>query len=223
MNLQFTIKKLYKTFPFSSSPSPLQRGFTLFEILVATSLMILIGLIGTGILFDVLRGSNKVEITNKVKQNGNFTLDLLERQIRNSPVIYSGIDDQGRGIPISSSTGCLNNIIVQDPGPPEVYTRFYLVPEGQENGFIAMAQDSNIANLPQASDSNISSKSITNRDLVSGVSLSPSDACFTVTYTQGAPLLVAISFTLTQGRQAPSRNDFIVSVPFSTSVSQRTY
>ncbi len=222
MNLQFTIKKLHKT-PSPLPPPPASRGFTLFEILVATSLMILIGLIGSGILFGVLKGANKVEITNKIKQNGNFALDLMERKIRNAQAVYAGVDAQGRGIPISSSSGCLNNIIIHDPGPPAVYARFYLVTEGQENGFIALAEDSSITNLPEPTATNVSSKTVTNRDLVTGVSLSPNNACFVATHTQGAPLLITISFTLSQGRQAPSRNDFTIEVPFSTSVSQRIY
>ncbi len=63
------------------------RGFTLIELLVVMSIMTVIGVIGLGIFSSVLRGSNKANVINEVKENGQQTLDVMERYIRNAQTV----------------------------------------------------------------------------------------------------------------------------------------
>lgn len=199
-------------------------GFTLFEILVVITVMITIGLVGSDILLNVIKGANKVEITNKVKQNGSLAMDVMERKIRNALSVYSGVDVAGIGIPITSSEACLTNIIVKNSGPPDVYSRFFLVPEGAQNGYIAMAEDSAIDELPDVGDATLTAKTLTNFDDVGGVSVTATPVpCFTTFYNPTQPLVIRVSFTLRQAKKAPSRQDFVAQVPFETTISLRTY
>src|SRR3989344_764838 len=59
-----------------------RRGFTLVELLVV--LGILSATVGSTLLFltSTLKGSNQASIVAEVKQNGQVTLDLLEREVR---------------------------------------------------------------------------------------------------------------------------------------------
>ena len=197
------------------------NGFTLFELLVVVAVMIVIGLVGSDILINVVKGSNKVEIINKVKQNGSSVLDQMERKIRSATVVYSSVNGNGTGVVVDAINNgqCLTQIITKSAGPPDVYTKFFLVAEGAQNGYIATAQAATLASLPVSA---ALSQSITNTDGVSGVSLA-SGACFDTTYSAGYPLVVTISFTLQQAKNAPSRQDFVATVPFKTTISLRTY
>lgn len=60
------------------------KGFTLIEILVVIALLGVLGLILTNILTQVLRGQNKINTINLVKQNGQVILDKLSSEIRSA-------------------------------------------------------------------------------------------------------------------------------------------
>lgn len=61
-----------------------KRGFTIIELLVVVSIMVILGIIFTNILIDALRGRNKVKAINQVKQNGQVVLDKLSNEIRDA-------------------------------------------------------------------------------------------------------------------------------------------
>src|SRR3989338_2133305 len=59
-----------------------KRAFTLIEFLVVLGILALV--VGSITLFltSVLKGTNQANVLSEVKQNGQATLDSLERQIR---------------------------------------------------------------------------------------------------------------------------------------------
>lgn len=59
-----------------------KRGFTMIELIVVVSVIVLLGLIFTDILVQTLRGQNKVRILNQVKQNGQVVMEKLSTSIR---------------------------------------------------------------------------------------------------------------------------------------------
>lgn len=59
-----------------------KQGFTLIELLVVVTIMVIMGVIFTSILIESLRGRNKVNAINQVKQNGQVVLDRLSNEIR---------------------------------------------------------------------------------------------------------------------------------------------
>jgi len=61
-----------------------QQGFTLIEILVMTSILVIASVIATGIFFTVLRSNTKSRVETKLKEKGQFVTGVLERMVRNA-------------------------------------------------------------------------------------------------------------------------------------------
>lgn len=61
-----------------------RQGFTLIEILVAVTLMVVIMTIGSTVLISLLRATAKAKIMTTAQQSGNYALEVMERMIRNA-------------------------------------------------------------------------------------------------------------------------------------------
>lgn len=66
-----------------------QRGFTLLEILVSIGVIAIIGTLLSQIFFSITRSNVKGEVLKEVKQNGEFSLQIMERLLRNARSITS--------------------------------------------------------------------------------------------------------------------------------------
>lgn len=62
----------------------MKKGFTLLEILVVLSLFVLVSLLANQVFFSALRGTSKSDATTLVKQNGNYALSVMQRNLYNS-------------------------------------------------------------------------------------------------------------------------------------------
>lgn len=71
-----------------------QKGFSLLEILVVLTVFSLLAIISTTTVLLSLRGTQKSAITAKVRQNIDFTVATVERQIRNANNIVACNSDQ---------------------------------------------------------------------------------------------------------------------------------
>lgn len=60
------------------------KGLSLIEILIVISVFAIIGILSSTSLFLTLRNAKKSESLVKVKENLNYSLAVIERQIRNS-------------------------------------------------------------------------------------------------------------------------------------------
>lgn len=104
------------------------RGFTLIELLVVMSIFVIVGGLIVATLFISLRGSNKSETMAVVKENGNFALSQMVKQIRyarsldapascvptsNSPTLtITSLADDGQttfSCPVSQATPITSN------------------------------------------------------------------------------------------------------------------
>ncbi len=184
-------------------------GFTLIEFIVVLGIL---GFIVTStVLFlnSVLRGANQTNITQEVKQNGQVILDSLDKEIRGS------IDVSGIGVGPDYTT-----IELIRPNGNPLYIKC-LGATATQNDRIGTAVS---ASGPPASDSGYTS--ISNDNRVSGVEVT---GCkfniVTASVSQGAtvPAVVVVSFTVSQGLDAPYRQDFAASAPFVTTISLRAY
>jgi len=61
-----------------------QSGYTLVELLAASSIIVIVSGLIVGILYSTLRGSNKTKVTNDVAQNGNFALSIISNVALNA-------------------------------------------------------------------------------------------------------------------------------------------
>lgn len=101
------------------------KGFTLIEILIVVGIMVTLGFIFTDIFLQTLRGGNKVNTVNRVKQNGQVVLDQLTNEIRQADKIVC----TGNFSIISTDT-----IVIYKNGQ---YSRFRLQsPTEDANGYI---------------------------------------------------------------------------------------
>ena len=186
-----------------------QQGFTLIELLVVVAIMAVIAGITSDLFVSILKGANKANVMNEIKQNGNYVLDVMERNIRNAKTITK-IDDR--------------TIVLQDNNGQ--YIQFKIYPpdltnlSDKKNGYITIATNTleDFTNLE---------KVLTNTHPISGASVQ--DGLFTVvspTPPDQNPSYVSISFTVLQAENAPSRQDYKIGgngLVFQTTVSLRTY
>lgn len=61
-----------------------QKGFTLVELLVVVSLIIIVVGVTGDIVVSLVRSYNKTQITTEVEQNATFVMTKLERELRNA-------------------------------------------------------------------------------------------------------------------------------------------
>lgn len=181
-------------------------GFTLIEFLVVLGLLSLT--VGATLLFltSVLKGSNQANVVSETKQNGQFVLDSLERQIRNATGAANGANTKHLVL------NRLNALPLQIKCFDEV--------SGTSNGYIGTVEDSNTG-VPGVSDGSYSP--ITNIDPISGVSIQDCSMMVQPESSGGvSPPIVTISFKVQQGVKAPSRQDFMANLDFQTRISLRS-
>jgi len=74
----------------------LQKGMSLLEILVVVAIFSILGVIVTRSVLLTLRGSKKSESQVKVRENVNYALAVIERQLRNADSIVTCPNDPSR-------------------------------------------------------------------------------------------------------------------------------
>lgn len=197
--------------------SKFHRGFTLLEFLVVIGLLSIT--IGSILLFltSVLKGTNQANITSEVKQNGQVVLDTLESQIRNATDAVCL--NPTNGSLCANPTQQTAHIKLLRPNSDPLHIR--CVKNAGENGRIEIAVSAvDLGTIPA------NFTSITSRDTVSGVDITDCSTIFTIVPSLGgvsAPPIVSISFRVNQGVAAASRQDFLASVNFQTTISLRGY
>lgn len=60
------------------------QGFSLIEILIVITIFAAIGLLATRSIFLTIRGAKKSDSLVRVRENVNYSLSVIERQLRNS-------------------------------------------------------------------------------------------------------------------------------------------
>lgn len=85
------------------------RGYTLIELLAVIIILITVGTIITSILVTSLRGGNKSNTTNDVRQNGNYVISQMSKMILYAKS-FDGVSTDG----VNYVTDCINQ-------PPVVY------------------------------------------------------------------------------------------------------
>ncbi|MCL4367050.1 prepilin-type N-terminal cleavage/methylation domain-containing protein [Patescibacteria group bacterium] len=119
-------------------------GFTLVEMLVAVAVLGVIMIIISDILLQTLRGENKVQTLNQVKQNGQSVMDKLSLTIRESQQVMC-ISGDGQTIVVHG--------LSSDSSTSGLYTKFaYHSPTVSTNGYISRED---FTDIPVHSDTSL--------------------------------------------------------------------
>lgn len=170
------------------------RGFTLIEILIAISLVGLIGSVASTTLFNIFQGVSKTEIIKEIKQNGDSALSVMERSIRSAADITSTCD----GLPS-------NTLVVRDV-------------RGNAATFSCVFNQGS-AKIASASGTPLTTSFLTG-DLVTLGTACPGSLVFTCSAPPNNPKVVTIQFSLTQKSVGASIRDTASSL-FKTTISLR--
>jgi len=74
--------KLFQNWKLDIRNWTFSRGFTLIELLISITIIMLVGTMIIVVFFSVLRGTNKSQVLISIRQNGNFALSQMSREIR---------------------------------------------------------------------------------------------------------------------------------------------
>jgi prepilin-type N-terminal cleavage/methylation domain-containing protein len=103
-----------------------QNGFTFVELIIVMGILGILGLLLATTMSQGLRGQNKANLINQLKQNGQYALDYLEKEIREADKVFCGdpmtkntliLQKSGRFIRyrfVSGQAGQINGKIVYD-------------------------------------------------------------------------------------------------------------
>ncbi len=185
------------------------KGYTLVEMLAVIVVFAIIGGIIASIFASSLRGTNKANITNDVRQNGNYALVQMSRMITYAQS-FDGISIDG----VEYITDCYIDSVgsgTPTPTPAEYHYLKISNFEGGQTIFNCNTTDSEIT--PEIASN---SAALINTELVRVDSCTFSCAQSSVSQ----PPTIGISFTLSQ-RSETSFFEQKATIPFETTVTMR--
>jgi len=65
-----------------------KKGFTLIEVLVATTIFTIVGLLGVTIFVNVMRVQRRITLENAIYEDGRFMMERISREIRQNTIDY---------------------------------------------------------------------------------------------------------------------------------------
>lgn len=194
------------------------RGFTLVELLASIVVLVAIGSIIAGIISSSLRGSNKTNIIENIRQNGNYALSQISKDI----MYAQPFDGKNTGLGnldeenVIYETSCPYS---SSPTPAPVETTY---------NFITVQSADNIVTKYNCSDSTLSAEGIApikpKTLLIDTASVSLLSCSFTCTQTKATDIpIIKINF-----RIGPKNSNNLVEnsnppITFETSVIMRNY
>lgn len=156
--------------------SKFDKGYTLIELLAVMLIMITVGLIIATILVSSLRGSNKTNTVNTLRQNGNYAILQISKMLEFAQS-FGGVSSDGS----TYTSSCTS--------PTTQYK--YIKITSFDNG--------NTVFFCDVSNSKISSISASfNGSIVNPNDVNLSQCYFTCSRNISVPPTIGINFTLTQ-------------------------
>ena len=203
-----------------------QSGYTLIELLAVITIVVVVGVIITGILISSLRGGSKSNVLDNVRQNGNSTITQMSKMIIYAQS-FNGIsdgtfDNNGNRVYI---TNC-SQIISSSPSPssPPSPTP---TPMPKEYQYIKITSFDGGITVFGCNDSNdippstIASNGASMIDTTPETGVKVSSCSFTCSQDgYGFPPTIGINFTLSQNTTSSFAEKQAI-IPFQTSVTIR--
>lgn len=177
----------------------LQRGFTLIEILTSITVLVAVGAIMTGVISSVLRGANKTSNIEVIRENGNYAISQISKNIQFAKV-FDGFSTDNT----SYVTSCVN------PTNPTEY----------EYVKVTLHDDSQVMYRCESNG-----RFTTNgTSVVNTASVSFSSCSITCTQKKSSDVpIVGINFELEPLNSSVLVENSTPPIPFETSVTVRNY
>ncbi len=162
----------------------MKKGFTLIEIVVVLTMMAIILASIVGALMSTFRANNKMSVTNKVTQNGNWALGEIRKNILNAKAVGMDCPMSGVGTSMAFVSTLDGDITVLKCTPPF----------GNQKGKISSESAREIINLTSIDEVNVS-------DCSNFVSCSPGTS-------PSVPGDVSFDFIISAGITSASNADY---------------
>ncbi len=96
-----------------------QKGFTLLEMLVSVIILAVVAILIVQVLFTTTHVNQKTKVLSDIKQNGNFTQDIIGRMVRSAQTIET-----------SCVNGATSASVAQITNPDDNVTTFTCLTDG---------------------------------------------------------------------------------------------
>jgi prepilin-type N-terminal cleavage/methylation domain-containing protein len=177
-----------------------QSGFTLIELLTSIAILAVVGTIVTSVLTSSLRGSNKTTVVENIRQNGDYALSQISKDITYAQP-FDG-NNTGFNCDNANNPACLTSC----PSSPVTDT--------------TIQSSSGILIKYYCSGATLTANST---PIISSSAASLTSCSFTCAQTATTPI-IGISFTLLpQGATGLAENNINSAINFTTSVTMRNY
>lgn len=179
-----------------------QRGFTFIELLVVSIAIIAVSVVTGSILTSALRGTNKANTINSIRQNGNYALIQMGKAIQYAKS-FDGVS--------TDDTTYVTNCIVPTPTPTPIQYKYIKVTSFDNT-------QTTFACLPPSSPTNIASNSA---NLLDTNVVTLSSCFFTCTQSKISEMpVIGIQFTLSQ-KSSSGLFENKATIPFQATVIMR--
>jgi len=168
----------------------IKNGFSLVEVIIAITIIGVVGLMTTTIMSRSYRVNNQSSKISLLKQNGDMALGVITETLRNAEgvVCYSGASNI-KSLVVRTLAGKYVKFRFVDPSPP--------TGTPTQNGFIVKQENLNPADFDNFCTTTLLSPAevpITNKDENSGVSIS--NGTFSALVGSGGKDLITIKFNV---------------------------
>jgi prepilin-type N-terminal cleavage/methylation domain-containing protein len=189
-----------------------KKGFTLIELLASIAVIVVIGSVIAGIITSSLRGSNKTNTIEAIRQNGNYALSQISKNIEYAQV-FNGLSRNGTNY----DTSCQFSIA---PTPTPVITPYNFIKiTGLNNNIIEYKCDTSASPVVFTVNNNGNENAIIDTNSVNLTSCS-----ITCTQTNETDVpIIGIGFTLGPKKQNGLVENSTPPITFQTSVTMRNY
>jgi len=187
-----------------------QKGYTLVELLAVIAVVIVVGVIISGILVSSLRGGSKSNVLDNVRQNGNNAIAQMSKMILYAQY-FNGVSTNGQFF----TTNCTQAPVVS-PSPTPAPVNFKYLKITSFDGHQTIFSCSNTDSI--TGDVTISSGSASLIDNSTVVLDTCSFSC--LQNNIGQPAIIGINFTLSQ-KTSSTFSEKKATIPFYTSITIR--
>ncbi|MBI4096648.1 MAG: type II secretion system protein [Candidatus Levybacteria bacterium] len=137
-----------------------KEGFTLVELLASIAVLVAVGSVIAGIITASLRGTNKTNVIENIRENGNYALSQISRSIEYAQA-FNGLSDNGTDYTVSCRFSTSPT-----PAPVETPYKFVKVTPSNSNSIEYSCAISTPATITSNGASMIDTSSIVLTDCV---------------------------------------------------------